>query len=136
MCGLRKCTLLGTTANARLAAYEDVAHAFHTATGRIVTMIDPLLSQCLLAFVGTPGHLDDMPPEERVVEIAPNVAHDLLPRIKAIVDEVYSAEPPLWQSPSISEMGRQVEAFVTARHPGLSPEAVNALANSFCFDWK
>src|SRR5665648_611099 len=93
---------------------------------------DPFLSQCLLAFVGAPGHLEDMSPEERVVEIAPHVAHDLLSRIKTIMDEVYSAEPPLWQSPSISEMGRQVEAFVTAGHPGLFPEAVNALANSYC----
>ena len=99
-------------------------------------MIDPLLSRCLLAFVGTPGRLDPRSPEERVVEIAPHEALDLLPRVKAIVDEVYSAEPSLWQSNSTLEMGAQVETFVTARHPELSPEAVDALANNFCFDWK
>jgi hypothetical protein len=74
--------------------------------------IDQPLSSSVVAFIGSVGHLDAVPPEERVARVAGNAAFDILPRIKAILDEVYSADPPLFQTASTSDMYWRVDAFL------------------------
>jgi hypothetical protein len=56
--------------------------------------------------------------------------------VKAIVDSVYQADPPLYNVRSVAEMGDAVERFLCERHPELSAAAINAVANNFAFDWK
>jgi hypothetical protein len=58
-------------------------------------MIDESLSRGIIAFIGQPGRLDRVSPEERVLRASPEDALDLLPRIKAILDEVGEHDPPL-----------------------------------------
>ena len=99
-------------------------------------VIDQPLSSSVVAFIGSVGHLDAVPPEERVARVAGNAAFDILPRIKGILDEVYSADPPLFQTASTSDMYWRVDAFLRGRHAELSDDAIKAIANQFAFDWK
>jgi hypothetical protein len=99
-------------------------------------VVDRVLSAGMIAFVGVPGRLDARRADDRVVDAVGGEAPVVLPRIKAIVDEVYSAEPELWQSPDLAEVGRRVEVWLRARCPELSDEAVVAVRNRFTFDWK
>jgi hypothetical protein len=99
-------------------------------------MADELLSSAVIAFVGTPGRLDSQSPEARVVQSIGDDGHDLLPAVKAIVDAVYLANPPLYDFPTVGEMADAVEAFLLQRYPELSPNAVKIVANAFAFDYK
>ena len=99
-------------------------------------MADDLLSRCVVAYVGTPGRLDTRSPEERVVECAGERGFDLLPPVKELVGAVYDADPPLYNSRTVNEMGDAVARFLRERHPELSEEAVEAVANRFAFDYK
>src|SRR5665213_4608170 len=67
-------------------------------------VIDETLSSSIVAFIGSVGHLDANTPEERVARVAGNAAPDIVPRITAILDEVYSADPPLFQANSVVDM--------------------------------
>jgi hypothetical protein len=80
--------------------------------------------------------MDDRSPEERVVEQVGEDAYELLPAVKAIVDSVYQADPPLYNVRSVAEMGDAVERFLCERHPELSAAPINAVVNNFAFDWK
>jgi hypothetical protein len=99
-------------------------------------VIEETLSSSIVAFIGSVGHLDAIPPEERVARVAGNAAPDIVPRISAILDEVYSADPPLFLATSVLEMYGRVDAFLRGRHAELSDDAVKAIANRFTFDWK
>jgi len=99
-------------------------------------VIDETLSSSIVAFIGSVGHLDATPPEERVARVAGNSAPDIVPRITAILDEVYSADPPLFQANSVVDMYWLVDAFLRGHHAELSDDAVKAIANRFTFDWK
>ena len=99
-------------------------------------VIDQPLSSSVVAFIGSVGHIDAIPPDERVTRVAGNAAADILPRIKAILEEVYSADLPLFQAASVADMYRQVDTFLRARHAELSDDAIKAIANRFTFDWK
>ena len=59
-----------------------------------------------------------------------------MPRITAILDEVYSADPPLFQRGLLVDMYWHVDAFLRSRHAELSDDAIKAIANRFTFDWK
>ncbi len=98
--------------------------------------VDPLLSRCVVAFVGTPGFLDERSPEERVVELSGQRGLDVLPRVKAIVDELYTVDPPLHNFASVASIGQAVSEHLRARHPALSAQAVNAVANWYSFNRK
>ena len=89
-----------------------------------------------MAYVGTAGRLDRRSPEDRVAEAEGDAGRQLLPRVRDLIDDVYSTEPPLWQAASVSEMGRNVEAYLQAHWPELSDEAVQAVCNNYAFDWK
>jgi hypothetical protein len=67
---------------------------------------------------------------------SPEMPRDLLPRIKAILDELHAADPPLWQAATVAEIGRRVEAWLRAHHPELSDEAITAVSNQFAFEWR
>jgi hypothetical protein len=99
-------------------------------------MVDQLFSQGMLAFVGVPGRLSAKSPEDCVVDVAGDAALDLLPRIKAILDGLHAADPPLWQAATVAEIGRRAEAWLRAHHPELSDEAITAVSNHFAFEWK
>ncbi len=99
-------------------------------------VVDGVLSAGVIAFVGVPGRLDPRSADDRVVDAVGAAAGGVLPRIKAIVDGLYSAEPPLWQSPDLAEVGRRAEAWLRERCPELSEEAVFAVRSRFTFDWK
>ena len=99
-------------------------------------MIEPLLSRCVVAYVGTAGRLDRRSAEERVAEAEGDAGRQVLPRVRDVVNDVYSAEPPLWQAASLSEIGRKVEAHLKAHRPELSDEAVQAICNNYTYDWK
>lgn len=90
----------------------------------------------MIAYVGEPGRPDARSAEDRVLDAIGDQAPDVLPRIKMIVDEMYSAETALWQSPDLAEVARRAEAWLRARCPELSNEAVIAVRNRFTFDWK
>ncbi len=104
--------------------------------GDASTVSDESLSQAVVAYLGVPGRLDGVDPEERVLKALGDSGLDLLPAVKAIVDEVYEAEPPLWAADSLEEIGRRVETWLRENHPELTDEAVQALTNRFAFDWK
>jgi hypothetical protein len=97
---------------------------------------DDLLSRGMIAFVGIPGRLDSTPDEERVVRVTGDAGYDLIPRIKAILDELNRADPPLWNVASLDEMGRGVKAWLRTRHPELSGEAIDAVTNQFTYSWR
>lgn len=97
---------------------------------------DELLSLGMIAFVGSPGRHDSMPDEERVVRVTGDAGYDLIPRIKAILDELNRADPPLWNVGSLDEMGRGVTAWLATRHPELSEEAIDVVANQFTYNWR
>jgi hypothetical protein len=80
-------------------------------------MTDQLLSQGLIAYVGTPGRSDGKSPEDRVVEVAGDAAPDLLPRVEVIMNELHTAKPPLWQDSSLAEVERRAEAWLKAHLP-------------------
>jgi len=99
-------------------------------------VIDEILSSSVVAFIGSVSHLDAIPPEKRVARVAGTAAPDIVPRITAILDEVYSADPPLFQAASLVDMYWRVDAFLRDRHAELSDDAIKAIANRFTFDWK
>ena len=99
-------------------------------------MSDELLSACVIAYFGSPGQSPGRSPEDRVVDTVGQIGLDVLPAVKALLDEVYDADPPLFNYRTVSEMGRAVMEFLRERHPQLSPEAANAVANQFTFDYK
>jgi hypothetical protein len=92
-------------------------------------MIDESLSRGIIAFIGQPGRLDRVSPEERVLRACPEDGLDLLPRIKAILDEMGEHDPPLlgW---TVQETGDRAEMYVRDHHPEVSNEAIKAIGNS------
>jgi len=107
-----------------------------SATAYARHVVDELLSRCVVAYVGTAGRFDRQSPEERVVEHAGADGFELLPTVKEIVEAVYDADPPLYNFRAVSGMGDAVKQFLCERCPELSPEAVDAIANNFAFDYK
>ena len=100
-------------------------------------VVDEELSRAVLAYVGVAGRLEDASPENRVVQVVGGKAsRNLFPRIRDLLDDLYNAEPPLWASDSVAEVGRRAESWLGSRHPELTGEAIRALANQFAFDWK
>jgi len=100
-------------------------------------MPDQVLSAAMIAFLGTPGQLDDKPPGDRVVEAVGAVAIDLIPRIKGILYTLYTAEPPLSRAHSAAELADNASSWLRRRYPELTDEAVRQMAsNRFSFDWK
>jgi hypothetical protein len=100
-------------------------------------MHDRTLSEAIAAYVGQPGTLDGVGPEERVaVRIGEEAASDVLPKVRAILDAMYSADPPLYNVATVAELGESASAWLRVNHPELSPEAVRAAANRFAFDWR
>lgn len=99
-------------------------------------VIDDRLTEAVVAFVGTPGRLSVPSSDEIVYATFGDAAKDLLARVKAIVDPLYDADPPLWHGLESDQIYPSISAFVSSRHPELGPEAVRAIANGYCFDWK
>ena len=100
-------------------------------------MIDAPLSVAVAVFVGQAGRLDEVSPEQRVVErVGYDAALDLLPRVRAVVDGLYGADPPLSYDANPPELGRRASEWLHRNHPELSPDAVRAVANKFAYDWR
>jgi hypothetical protein len=99
-------------------------------------VIDELYSRAVLAYIGKVGKLDARSPEDRVAAAVGDLAPDLLPRIRAMLDDLYSAEPPLWNSGDIAQAGRRATTWLRDRYPKLSDDAIKAVSNQFTFDWK
>lgn len=72
----------------------------------LLCVSDESLSQALVAYVGVPGRLDGVDPEERVVNALGASGLDLLTAVKAVVDEVYEAEP----TPLVCRLARRDRA--------------------------
>ena len=98
-----------------------------------VRMVDQQLSEALAAFVGRPGHLEDVSPEASLVEVAGEAAPDLVPRIIAILKELEAEKSVFWQAETETEMGRRVTDWLTTHHPELSSDSIRRVANQFTF---
>ncbi|GAB3017277.1 hypothetical protein GCM10011376_02540 [Nocardioides flavus (ex Wang et al. 2016)] len=59
----------------------------------------------------------------------------LVMEVKGLVEESLAISID-WDSTSLGDAGRRVAAEMQARHPELSPEAVDALAWNFTFVWR
>lgn len=100
-------------------------------------MIDTDLSAALIAFVGEPGRLDEKSSEERVADVlGAEAALDLVPRAKKIIDDMRSADPPLWPASSVAEISERATRWLREHHPELSHDAVRAAANRLSFEWR
>jgi hypothetical protein len=99
-------------------------------------MVDQLLSRGLIEFLGTPGQVEEKSPEARVADVVGDAAVDLLPRIQALLDEVYAPELRLWEERTVGDIADRVSRWLRAHHPELSDDAINAVSNQFAFDWK
>jgi hypothetical protein len=64
-----------------------------------------------------------------------DAALDLVPRIKAIEDEVYAQEPD-WATISYDEAVRAVGSMVRERQRELVDPAVQAFMTAFAYDWR
>jgi hypothetical protein len=53
-----------------------------------------------------------------------------------MLDDLYSAELPLWNSRDIADVGRRATTWLRDRYPELSDDAIGAVSNQFAFDWK
>lgn len=104
--------------------------------GRLGTVIDVELSHAVVTYLGSPGVLNARDPELRVVDLLGDRAHDVVPRIQAMLDDLYAVSPPLWNTASLQEMGRNVERWLSEHHPELEAAAVDAVANSYTFTYK
>src|SRR5215469_8831416 len=71
----------------------------------IQVMPDEVLSKATIAYLGMAGRLKAESPEDGVVAALGDPAVDLIPRIKAIVDALYAADPPLSLAPSAEQLG-------------------------------
>jgi hypothetical protein len=99
-------------------------------------MPDEVLSKAAIAFLGILGRLTAESPEDRVVTAVGDLAADVIPRIKNILNALYAAEPPLSLAPSVEQLGENASRWLRTTHPELTEEAVRQLANRFAFDWK
>jgi hypothetical protein len=100
-------------------------------------MHDRTLSDAMAAYVGQPGRLDVVTPEERVaVRIGEEAAADALPKVRAILEAMYSADPPLYDVATVAQLGEAATEWLRVNHPELSPAAVRATTNRFAFDWR
>ncbi|SMD19524.1 hypothetical protein [Kibdelosporangium aridum] len=99
-------------------------------------MVDEVFSAGLIAYVGEPGRLRDKSPEHYVVEAVGDAGFDLLPRIKALLNAMHTANPSLWNYASLTDVADQVDAWLAANHPGLTDEAVTAVRNWFTYSYK
>jgi hypothetical protein len=96
-----------------------------------------MLSDAVAAYVGTPGMLDTVGPEERVaLRIGEDAAADVLPKVQAILAAMYSADPPLYNVATVPELAEAASEWLRVNHPELNAEAVQATANKFAFDWR
>ena len=98
-------------------------------------MVDDQLSRAVLAYIGIVGRLSPESKEQRVIEAIGDSVLDVLPRVVALLDEVYAVEPPLWSSSNF-EPYEQVESWLWTNHLELSREAMRAIANQYAFDYK
>lgn len=97
---------------------------------------DLQLSECVLAYVGSPGVPGSPGREERVRQLAGGAAPQVLARITAIEQEIHTASPPLHASGDLPTIATAVREFVSARHPELTVAAVDALAQQATYDWR
>ena len=98
-------------------------------------MVDLKLSEALTAFVGVPGHVDEVSPEASLVAVAGDAAPDLLPRITAILDELEAKKSFFWQAETEeAEMGNRITDWLKTTHAELSSDAIRVVANRFTFD--
>jgi hypothetical protein len=71
----------------------------------------------MLAFLGIAGQLRTNSAEECVVELAGDAALDLLPRIKAILEELYAVDPSPRQAATPVEIAGRAKAWLATHHP-------------------
>lgn len=62
-------------------------------------------------------------------------AADLLPRVKALLNEL-DRDASQWFHPDLAMMFHRVENALRQRHPELTDDAVKALANWFAYNYK
>lgn len=86
--------------------------------------------------IGNVGQPDTRSPEDRIADAVGDLALDLVPRIRAMLDDLDSVEPPLWDSEDIAEVARRATTWLRDRYPTLSDDAIRAVANQFAFTWK
>lgn len=104
--------------------------------GQTGQVIDVELSRAVVTYLGSPGVLNARDPELRVVDLLGDRAYEVVPRIRAMLADLDAVSPPLWNTASLQEMGRNVERWLTENHPELDEAAVDAVANSYTFTYK
>jgi hypothetical protein len=103
---------------------------------RAVLAEEARLGRGLVAFLGTPGRLSSITPEERVVAELGDAASDVIPRVHAILAEIQRDKSQLWAARTVAEIGVSVHEWVATHHPEIDEPAANALASSLAFEWK
>jgi hypothetical protein len=99
-------------------------------------VVDEWLSRAVIAYVGEPGQLDALTPEQRVVDVVGDAAVDLVPRVQAILAELDTVDPPLYNVATLAEMSDRVDGFLRERHPELTTDAIQAVQNRYTYDWR
>ena len=99
-------------------------------------MIDERYSRAVVAYIGRVGQPDAQALEDRVADAAGQPAAEIVPRIQAMLNDLNAADPPLWDTADIAEVGRRAKSWLRAHHPELSGAAITAVSNRFAFDWR
>lgn len=97
--------------------------------------VDQTLSSAVLVYLSVGRKPWPSRDAEGVETAFGDAALDLVPRIKAIEEEVYAKDPE-WAAVSFDEAVSGVEAMLRETHPELTDQALMALVNAFAFDWR
>jgi hypothetical protein len=53
-----------------------------------------------------------------------------------MLDDLHSAQPPLWNASEIAEVGSRAASWLPDRHLELTDAAIDSVSNRFAFDWR
>jgi hypothetical protein len=94
------------------------------------------LSKAIVLFLQYGSAKSPRADEDRVIaEFGESKGRELLKRVHAIIEEA-NAIPVDWSKHTLASAGKLVRDEMHRRYPGLSDDALDALAWKFTFDWR
>jgi hypothetical protein len=94
------------------------------------------VSSALCAYLGAGKFSYPSPLASRIREVfGEPAATELEKRVMELVDESFAIAID-WNEHSLASAGEHVRATMRARHPDLSPEAIEALVWNFTYNWR
>jgi hypothetical protein len=95
---------------------------------------DETLSRAVVAYVwGIPPLPWPSGCLEAVRELLGEQAHEVVPRVKMLVDEAFDVRPEGWD---LAAIGNHVEGVLRQAHPELTDEALKAIGALYTYAWK